>query len=148
MYPQPKPIEPERSWAGRHQAAVITLVAVAALAGIIGAAIYWAFTMMGNSGPARLAFDAASASPVLAERLGSPLKKGWLVSGNIEVSGPSGHADLSMPVSGPKGEGTLYLEAHKQAGLWQLDLLQFGPKDSDQRVDLLAKGAPAQLQNQ
>ena len=127
---------------------VASVVGVAALAGIIAAVLYWVFTMMGNSGPAQLAFDTASGSPVLARRLGSPLKKGWLVSGSIEVSGPSGRAELSMPISGPKGEGTLYLEAHRQADLWQLDMLKFGPQDSEERIDLLATSAPPQLKSQ
>ncbi len=148
MYPEPRPIEPERSWAGRHRGVVIRFVAVAAIASITGASLYWAFTMLGNSGPAQLAFATASSSPVLAERLGSPLKKGWLVSGSIEVNGPAGQAELSMPVSGPKGEGTLYLQAHKQAGLWQMDLLKFGPKDSEERLDLLGKDEPLPLKNQ
>lgn len=64
MYPQA--IEPERSWVRKHPAVVISVLAVAALGGITGAVLYWVFTMMGNSGPARLAFATASASPVLA----------------------------------------------------------------------------------
>lgn len=53
-----------------------------------------------------------------------------------------------MPVSGPKGEGRLYLEAHKQAGLWQLDLLKFGPEDSEERADLLTKNGTLPRKNQ
>jgi hypothetical protein len=151
MYPQPTPasIEPERSWMGKHPALIIGVAVIVVLAGLGAAIVYMAFSMMSNSGPAQLAFDTASRSPALAQRLGAPLKKGRMVSGNISVSGPSGQAELSMPISGPKGEGTLYLQAHKQADLWQLDMLQFGPKDTDERIDLLGKGvAPPQLMNQ
>jgi len=142
MYPQSQPIEPERSWMGRHLAAVISIAAVAALVAFLAAILYWVFTIMGNSDPARLAFDTASASPVVIGRLGTPLKKGLLVSGRIEVTGPAGSAEISIPISGPRGEGALYVSARKTAGLWQLDLLQFGPKDSEERFDLLQKKVP------
>ena len=142
MYPQPQPIEPERSWVGRHMALVIGIVVVAGLVAFLAAIVSWVFTAIGNSDPARLAFAAASASPVVVQRLGTPLKKGLLVSGSIEVTGPSGSAQLSIPVSGPRGEGNLYVTAHKVSGLWELDMLQFGPKDSEERVDLLPKKAP------
>lgn len=63
---------------------------------------------------------------------------GFFVTGNIEVNPASGHAELAIPVSGPKGSGTVYVESHKSAGLWYLDLLQFADKATDMRVDLLA----------
>jgi hypothetical protein len=59
------------------------------------------------------------------------------VLGNIETTPTSGRAELAIPVSGPKGSGTLYVEAHKQAGLWKVDSLQLGIKDSEERTDLL-----------
>jgi hypothetical protein len=41
-----------------------------------------------------------------------------LVLGNINISGPSGNANISLPVpvSGPGGKGTLYVVAKKTAG--------------------------------
>jgi len=140
MYPPA--IDAPKSWLQRNVVLVVCVVVVVGLLGLTAAGIGWGFSMMGNSDAVRLAFDTANASPVMIERLGSPLKKGWLVSGSIEITGPSGHAELAIPVSGPRGTGTLYAEAHKRAGLWQLDLLQFGTKDSSDRLDLLAGASP------
>jgi hypothetical protein len=98
---------------------------------------------MSNSAVVNLAIQTAKSNRKMVERLGQPLKKGWFVSGDIEVTPVSGHAELAIPVSGPNGNGTLYVEAHKRAGLWHLELLQFGSKDSDQRLDLLTSSGRA-----
>src|ERR1700760_1334963 len=111
MYPPPN--DAPKSWLQRNVVLVVCVVVVVGLLGAIAAGIGWAFSMMGNSDAVRLAFDNASASPMLIERVGAPLKKGWLVSGSIEVTGASGRAELAIPVSGPRGAGTLYAEAHK-----------------------------------
>jgi hypothetical protein len=89
-----------------------------------------------------MAFEKAKSNRTLAEQLGQPLRKGWFVSGSIETMRASGHAELAIPLSGPKGSGTLYVQALKRAGLWQIELLQFGQKGSTQRFDLLAETQP------
>src|SRR6059058_5881080 len=48
----------------------------------------------------------------------SPITDGFLVSGNTNVNGASGEANLSIPVSGPKGKGTIYAAATKSLGRW------------------------------
>jgi hypothetical protein len=70
--------------------------------------------------------------------LGEPIKVGWLVSGSISVSGPSGEADLSIPLSGPRGHGTLYVFAHKRVGEWNLERAEVEIYGQQERIDLLA----------
>lgn len=53
------------------------------------------------------------------EALGEPINEGWMPSGSIGVNGAGGHADVSVGLSGPKGSGTLYVSAIKQAGAWK-----------------------------
>jgi hypothetical protein len=53
--------------------------------------------------------------PAVIEALGSPIPEGFLVSGNTNVDGASGEANLSIPISGPKGKGTIYVAAEKVA---------------------------------
>ena len=53
------------------------------------------------------------------ELLGDPIEAGWLMSGSINTSGNSGDANFTIPVSGPKGKGTVYVEAYKDGGNWQ-----------------------------
>ena len=79
----------------------------------------------------------ARTDPRVAARIGGPLKVGWLASGSINTSGPSGDADISIPISGPKGKGTLYVVAKKSAGLWTFKTLQVEVEGESERIDLL-----------
>lgn len=97
--------------------------------------------MLSNSDPAKLAVTTAQASPALIAQLGTPIRKGWLVSGSIEFRPAAGQAHLEIPVSGPKARGTLYVEAQKHAGSWRLELLQYGATNSSERLDLLTPNA-------
>ena len=78
------------------------------------------------------------ASPVAVEALGAPIEEGLLVMGNINLSGSSGEADLTIPLSGPKGNGTLYVVARKSAGQWTFSQLVLVVSESGDRIDLLA----------
>jgi len=75
-------------------------------------------------------------SPAVTEALGSPLKEGLVVTGNIFVSGSSGKADLATTVSGPKGSGAVYLVASKALGTWHFDRLVVQLDQTGQRIDL------------
>lgn len=79
---------------------------------------------------------ASSDSRVLAE-LGSPIRAGFMISGSIRVSGPSGTANLAIPLSGPRAEGKLYAVAEKSAGTWTFSTLEVEIDGRPNRVSLL-----------
>lgn len=72
-------------------------------------------------------------------RVGQPVEKGWLITGSIQVSPGFGYAELAIPVSGPKGKGTVYALAVKRAGIWNLTFLQFGADGESRRLELLTQ---------
>jgi hypothetical protein len=129
---EPEDGKPHRGWLRRNWKWVVSVWLGLSLSGGIAA-----FTMLRHSDATELAIATAESNPALVQQLGSPLKIGWFVSGNINVTPESGQAELAIPVSGPKDRGTIYAEAHKRAGLWHLDLLQFGRSNSDERLELL-----------
>lgn len=92
--------------------------------------------MMKSSGAYELAMAHATGSPAIEQRLGSPIESGFLVTGSFETSGASGSADLSIPISGPKGKARIYIRAQRIAGQWEPDLLIVQFPDSH-RVNLL-----------
>ena len=98
------------------------------------------FGSMKASDPYRLAMDRATASPAVAEALGTPVKAGFFVSGNISVDGASGSADLAIPLSGPKGKGPVYVAARKAVGQWPFARLAGEADATRERVDLLEEG--------
>jgi hypothetical protein len=90
---------------------------------------------VGNSEVCQLAVKQAQSNSAVVEQLGSPIKQGLFVSGSIETTGPSGHADVSIPVSGSKAKGTLYAVGSKSAGEWTFETLRLAVGSN--RVDLL-----------
>ena len=95
------------------------------------------FGMLRNSDPAKMAIQRAEANPVVASRLGTPLKMGLFVSGIVNVNGASGHAEMQVPVTGPRGRGTIYLIANKSLGRWEFSALEIALKNNAERIDLL-----------
>ena len=91
----------------------------------------------------RDALARAKAHPSVIEILGSPIKEGFLVSGNTNVNGASGEANLSIPISGPKGKGTIYVAASKSLGRWNYTGLIVEIAKTHQRIDLLQSGVSA-----
>lgn len=75
--------------------------------------------------------------PEVAVHLGEPLEPGWFVTGSVETTGGAGNADLVIPITGPKGEGKLYVTAYKQTGRWSFDTVILEIEDKDLRIDLL-----------
>lgn len=75
-------------------------------------------------------------NPTLIAAIGTPMKEGRFTSGSTNVSGPSGQASLAIPLSGPKGDATIYVEATKSAGVWQFQTLVAQVKNTGQRIDL------------
>ncbi len=83
----------------------------------------------------------AQANPQVTVALGTPVESGFWVSGNINVSGSGGHADLSIPISGPQGSGTIYVTATKSAGQWNYSTMVCEISSSGNRINLLT-GSP------
>ena len=86
----------------------------------------------------------AEEHPSVIEALGSPVKAGFLVSGNTNVNGASGEANLSIPISGPKGKGKIYVAATKSLGQWHYSGLVVEIEKNHQRIDLLRNSASVQ----
>ncbi len=112
---------------------VIIILAAGAVALFFGVIV----GAMKASDAYKLAMERARSNPEVVAALGSPIEAGYFVSGSVSVSGGSGEAKLSIPISGPNGSGTLYVEATKQAGVWHFSVLMVEVDATGQRIDLL-----------
>ena len=137
--------QPQKNWFQRH----LGLTIAGGCAVLLAAALTFTlilftfiFGMMRNSAAVKMALKQAQSNAVVAERLGTPLETGWFMSGNVNVTGSSGHADMEIPVHGSKGKGTIYLVADKSAGLWSFSTLQVAFADNEARIDLLQPATP------
>jgi hypothetical protein len=84
----------------------------------------------------KMAVARAKADSRVIAALGTPIKEGWYLSGNTNVNGGSGDADLSIPISGPKGKGTIYAVATKSAGEWTYSKLVVKIDSTGETIDL------------
>ena len=58
------------------------------------------------------------------------------LSGNTNLNGASGEADLAIPISGPKGSGTIYVRRRSRPGNGLTSRLEVEVKGTDKRIDL------------
>ncbi len=97
----------------------LILGGVALFAGIF----FVAMSAIRSSDVYKGALGAAQAHPAAIDRLGEPIKDGWLVKGNVRVDAGGGNASLEIPVSGPKKSGTLLVRAVSPDGTWMYERL-------------------------
>jgi hypothetical protein len=119
----------QRKWAIWGVALYLLIVA------LLVATFFGIAASIKSSEPFKLAIAQLEASEEATQFLGKPISTGF-PSGSIEVSGPTGSASLSFGVHGPKGRGTLYLEASKKLGRWRLDQVVLEDESTARRLDL------------
>ena len=108
----------------------------------VGSILVIVFSAMKSTDVYKEALMRAKADPAVIEALGSPIKDGFLVSGNTNVNGASGESNLAIPISGPKGKGTIYVSATKSLGRWIYSGLVVEVSGTHERIDLLQTAAP------
>jgi hypothetical protein len=94
------------------------------------------FGAMKQSDAYQTALARAKADQRVINALGTPIEERWFLKGNTEVSGDSGKADLTIPISGPKGKGAIYVVATKFAGEWTYSKLVVKIDSSGETIDL------------
>lgn len=139
--PVPGVANPGPGWFARNWkwALLITgLGLVLLLAAFAAGILLLVETSFQHSGFYNDALDRARANPEVVQKIGQPLRAGWLASGGVNTTGSSsGDANVAIPISGPKGKGTIYLVAKKSAGMWKFETLQVEVAGQGERIDLL-----------
>jgi len=133
-----------KSWLGRNWKWLLLvsfLVMVCFGLGIFALIMSW----MRSSDVALEALARAQANPAVVQRLGARIEEGWLTSGSINVgTGGTGDASLTVPISGPKGDGTVYVTARRIAGVWNYSQMIAAIEGSGEKIDLLSGPAESQ----
>ena len=132
----------KKSWWNRYWLwVVIPLAALGVITswvGIFAVIISSVFGLLKSTDAYQQGMSRARSDPVVIEALGLPIKDGWFLTGSVEVNAQSGTADLQIPVSGPKGAGTIYVAGTKIAGVWTYSRLNIKLDGSGQTVELSA----------
>jgi hypothetical protein len=110
----------------------VVWAAVVALAVVV---VFIAITAMKHSEAYQLGVAKLHADAEAVSLLGNPISAG-LPTGSIEESGSDGKARLSFSVAGSKGKGTIYLNASKNLGGWQVDQEELELEGRSDRINL------------
>jgi hypothetical protein len=141
MSPPKEPGWWSRNW--KWAVPVGCLAPVLVCCGGIGLLVGIVFGAIKSSEPYREAVARAQANPALRAELGEPIQPGFFVTGSINTAvsvpgGETGHANLSIPISGPTGTAIVRVVAEKSDGEWKFSTLEAVVADRDRPIDLLA----------
>jgi hypothetical protein len=81
-------------------------------------------------------FAAAKADARVKAALGEPVGDRWYVTGQIKTQNDAGYANLQIPLSGPKGDATLYVVGTRAQGKWTYQTMKVVPNGGAE-IDLL-----------
>jgi cytochrome oxidase complex assembly protein 1 len=92
---------------------------------------------MKSSDPYQHAVNVVRRNPQVVAALGTPVAPSWYLLGSINLSGNSGNADLTIPVSGIRQKGSVHVVARKSSGHWTYQTLEFTVDGQEEPVNLL-----------
>lgn len=132
--PQTAPGWWSRNWKWAVPLGGATLLAL--MLAFVALLLMLVFGMLRGTEPYQHAVAQAKASMALRQALGEPIEEGFFVSGNFNSNNASGDASFSIPLSGPHGAATLYVEASKSAGVWSYSVLLVRMDTGGKEIDL------------
>jgi hypothetical protein len=124
----------DRNWKWAVPLGCFSIIAIFVL--FLAGIVLVVFGFMRSSDVYQQALEKASTNAAVVEALGAPVEPGWYLTGSINVQGASGQADISIPISGPKGKGTIFASARKTAGRWEYSVLEVEVEGRRERIDL------------
>lgn len=135
-------IQPKKTWWSRNWKWVVPVGCGVPLLIVLmcGGLIYVIFSMflgmIKETDAYKDSLTMVQQNPAVQVEIGTPIEPGYMVFGKIEMSGnSSGFADFSYPVTGPNGEGWVYVVAEKTGGRWEFKLVRFESTMAD--IDLV-----------
>ncbi len=130
----------EKNWFTRNWKWAVPsgcLVALIFLGLFAGGIVFLVFKVIKQSDVYAEALQIVAQHDACLEALGTPIEDGWFVSGSINTSGSSGDADLAIPISGPYGEGTIFVVARKKEGRWHYEVLEVQVQGQENRIVII-----------
>lgn len=117
----------QRKWA--MWGVIVPVLAVLSFVGVFMAVM----TTMKDSGAYKLTVVELRGNPEVMQILGSPIATGFPM-GSIQVSGPDGKASISFKAEGPRGKGTVYVQAVEAMGQWHVKQAIFEDANLKRRI--------------
>lgn len=130
----------QRNWKWFVPTGCLTLIALAVA--FVAMIVVVVFGAMKSSDAYKIAVTRAKNDERVVRAIGKPISEGMFMSGNTNVNGGSGQADLAIPISGPKGKAKIYAVATKSAGEWVYSKLVVRVESTGETIDLNEESSP------
>ncbi|MEO0525848.1 MAG: cytochrome c oxidase assembly factor Coa1 family protein [Bacteroidota bacterium] len=131
---------PQPSWWKRNWKWVVPaggcLSLILVLVFFIGYLVYGVSNIFSGSEPYEYAFEKINNDEQIVGLLGAPIEKDGMVKGSINWNNGEKKADMEIPITGPKGTGTLYINASGNGDGWIYHEIKVTIKDNE-AFDLL-----------
>lgn len=131
---------PQPSWWKRNWKWVVPLggcLSLIVLFVIFVGSVFWGVTSaLQESQPYEYALEKINQDEEIIRVLGSPIEKDGMIQGSYNYTNGKKSADMIIPVSGPKGSGTLFVEAAGEDDQWTYNVIRVEITD-DESIDLL-----------
>jgi formylmethanofuran dehydrogenase subunit D len=143
----PPPLTPpRRGWSSRNwkwfvPTGCLSLLVLFAV--FIAVIVFAVFGALKSTDVYKTAVQRAKSNPDVIAALGTPISEGMFLSGSTNATNGSGSADISIPISGPKGKGTIYAVATKSTGAWSYKTLAVEIAATKERINLNENDAAA-----
>ncbi|MEY4489650.1 MAG: hypothetical protein RIQ79_2158 [Verrucomicrobiota bacterium] len=134
-YPPSVPFPRPRNWLERNLKWLIPALVLGLVTSLAGLALVFVSLLKGSS-VYQGALGRIKPHPAVIAALGAPVREGFLFTGSIRIVNSSGEADLTIPLSGPKGEATAFVHATRSLGAWHYDRLIVETTPDQIRIDL------------
>jgi hypothetical protein len=144
MSTPPYPFRPEpmrRGWLEQHPRWKIPagcLILILLMAGFATVVLTAITTSFHNSDVYKQAKARATENSQVRAALGEPIQPAWIVSGQLNVNGSTGGANLSIPISGPRPRGRIHAVANKSGGVWRFTQLDVSVVGKSASIDVLS----------
>lgn len=146
MTPQPDgPPMAQKSWFGRNWKWLLPVGCGTPLLCCLSFAAVTYFTVtkvIGASPVFAQALQRANDNPEVKAALGTPVTPGFGLQGSMNETNGEGTADVTAPLEGPKGKGTMHLRATGRGGRWTFQ--QLDVEAGGKTISLLEAEAPPQ----
>ncbi|NIJ78495.1 hypothetical protein FHT08_003629 [Xanthomonas campestris] len=129
----PRTLQSPNVWS-RHWKWIVPGIGVALfllLALAIGGLLSVVAATLKSSDVYRDALRIARADARVTRALGTPVEDAFLPSGSIRYTGQAGDARFSVDLHGPRGEGSLQVDATRRHGQWRYQTLTFASGQAD-----------------
>ena len=105
----------------------------------IGATIFGVSKLFTESAPYEYALEQASNNAEVIEYLGENIESNGIMQGTISLKNNTGNANITIPIKGTKGKGSVTIVGEKLDGEWVYSALFVMIKDTNERINLLNK---------